>query len=402
MTNPNVLAWLIAALFVVVSMGESSHAWLSVHGTELASLQTEFKALKSKNIELRDTNLEREALHTLLAYPDGLPEGVSEFENYIIGNDDIAVRRSLIPGAGRGAFARRQFEAGEQLAEFKCVVVANDADTSKYTWSVNNTHSCDSISIPLYNPIMYANSIASEASCSQQNADLSILPSGQLFYVATRPIMEGEEILYDSGPGYFMYSDVTYECHMTRLQIASSRGDIDTTAALLADSEVRRTVDTVDTFGWTPLMLACEKGHLEVAKLLVEAGADVDRQTTSHTLATPLHIAAEKGHTEVVKFLLDSSNTNVNKEMARGFTPLMVAVGRGYVDIAEELVKSGASISKALEDGNTPITIAKHYGHFEIAEMLVEVGNSQNKTAPASANGKQYSQAIEREVACNF
>lgn len=339
-------------------------------------------------IHLHNINLEREALHELFSTPEGLPEGSSAFESNIIGNDDIAIRRSLIPGAGRGAFARRKFEAGEKLGEFKCAMVGSEEPSSKYTWNVNETHACDSISMPLYNPVMYINSIAAEGSCSRQNADLSILPSGELFYVATKAVMEGEELLVDYGPNYFIDSGTPYECHMTELHRASARGDFETARSLLSDPQVRHAVDSLDASGWTPLMLACENGYLNVVKLLAEAGSDLNRQATSGTNAAPLHIAAENGHTGIVKFLLDKSKMTINLEMSWGFTPLMLAAGRGHIDTAEVLIQSGASVFKALEDGGTAITIASHYGHTEIVEMLSRTGThlNENATTGISAN----------------
>ena len=50
--------------------------------------------------------------------------------------------------------------------------------------------------------------------------------------------------------------------------------------------------------------LHCQKGHVEVAKLLVDRGADTDKARGDG--ATPLIIACQKGHLEVVKILVDS------------------------------------------------------------------------------------------------
>ena len=50
-----------------------------------------------------------------------------------------------------------------------------------------------------------------------------------------------------------------------------------------------------------PLHLASREGHLEVAQVLIEHGADLAAQTEDGS--TPLHWASERGHVEVVQLL---------------------------------------------------------------------------------------------------
>jgi ankyrin repeat protein len=53
----------------------------------------------------------------------------------------------------------------------------------------------------------------------------------------------------------------------------------------------------------TPLHFACKKGHLEIAKKLLEKGANPSNQKNDER--TPLHDAAENGFTQLVALLLD-------------------------------------------------------------------------------------------------
>jgi hypothetical protein len=59
-----------------------------------------------------------------------------------------------------------------------------------------------------------------------------------------------------------------------------------------------------DLYGRTPLSWASERGHLEVVKLLVEKGANMN--TIDQDKFTPLHNASVRGHVEVVKLLSGS------------------------------------------------------------------------------------------------
>ena len=72
-----------------------------------------------------------------------------------------------------------------------------------------------------------------------------------------------------------------------------------------------------------PLHLAIEKGYINVVKLLIENGADVNSKSFSfqnwlHFIPsiimlqfpmnkTPLHIAIEKGNIEIIKLLIENS-----------------------------------------------------------------------------------------------
>lgn len=65
---------------------------------------------------------------------------------------------------------------------------------------------------------------------------------------------------------------------------------------------------------WTPLHHACYKGHLDIAELLVEAGAAVDALSIGN--ATPLMRAIEISRLDIVYFLItagaDIQITNSN------------------------------------------------------------------------------------------
>ena len=63
----------------------------------------------------------------------------------------------------------------------------------------------------------------------------------------------------------------------------------------------------------TPLHVAIRHGHLEIAKLLVQLGADPNSETKDHF--TALHLAISEGHTNFVKFLIDSRACDLESEM---------------------------------------------------------------------------------------
>jgi hypothetical protein len=75
--------------------------------------------------------------------------------------------------------------------------------------------------------------------------------------------------------------------------------------------------------GRTPLMFACHAGNVAVARLLIDAGADVNAEDDSSF--TPLHCTCvdfrAAKHAEILQLLVESSS-DVNASTAEGFTPV--------------------------------------------------------------------------------
>ena len=59
-----------------------------------------------------------------------------------------------------------------------------------------------------------------------------------------------------------------------------------------------------DTCGWTPLYICAQNEHLEVARALIEAGADVNAKENNGW--TPLYICARNGHLELARALINA------------------------------------------------------------------------------------------------
>jgi ankyrin len=84
--------------------------------------------------------------------------------------------------------------------------------------------------------------------------------------------------------------------------------------------------------GWlTPLMLAAREGNVETARILVEAGADVNALAGDGKNA--LALAIFNGNYELASFLVDA-RSNVNQADTQRFTPLFWAVDRRNMETA--------------------------------------------------------------------
>lgn len=129
--------------------------------------------------------------------------------------------------------------------------------------------------------------------------------------------------------------------------------------------------------GWTILMFAAREDHPEVAKILLDNGADVNatgEERGEWSGATALTIAAEKGHTDIVKVLL-ARGANVNAQNNHGSnTALMYAAEFDYPDVVKVLLASGANVTPKDKDGETALMTAKRRGRTEIMQLLKDAG----------------------------
>ncbi|PQA82863.1 hypothetical protein C5F52_12125 [Limnohabitans sp. TS-CS-82] len=90
------------------------------------------------------------------------------------------------------------------------------------------------------------------------------------------------------------------------------------TAVLLAQEPQTR-VEVSNPNNESALMMAAINNQLEVATVLIERGAEVNRKGW-----TPLHYAATRGHIAMMRLLLENS-AYIDAESPNGTTPLMMA-----------------------------------------------------------------------------
>jgi len=95
----------------------------------------------------------------------------------------------------------------------------------------------------------------------------------------------------------------------------------------------------------SPLHWAAMEGHIEIVRLLCDSGADVEARTNDNTLRPglrPLHDAAYDGHISVVKELIEERNAEINSRDYNGGTALWMAHVHDRADVAAYLVSRGA------------------------------------------------------------
>ncbi len=121
-------------------------------------------------------------------------------------------------------------------------------------------------------------------------------------------------------------------------------------------------------FGRTALHYAAGGGHLSVAQILVERGADPN--TKADTGYTPLHVASGLHQRTLVEFLI-AKGANVNALDARG-TPLMAAVSKEDEEMASLLIAKGADVNLGDNQGRRPLHIALDIEKPNLTKLLLK------------------------------
>jgi ankyrin repeat protein len=118
--------------------------------------------------------------------------------------------------------------------------------------------------------------------------------------------------------------------------IAATTGDKVLVALLIAHGARLNDAKT----GETPLHSAIAERHVDVARLLINQGANVNARNQSGR--TPLHFVASLIDDPDLAELLIQHGADVNaREIKFGATPLVFAVGRRNVRVAEVLRRHG-------------------------------------------------------------
>ena len=116
------------------------------------------------------------------------------------------------------------------------------------------------------------------------------------------------------------------------------------------------------------LYVACAEDHLEVVKLLLEKGANINQAYKNGT--PPLYIAYYNGHLNVAEWLL-KNGANVNQTDNNGDSLLLIALKKDHFDVANLLLHYGANVNQVNKSGVSPLYVVCKKGHFEMAGLLL-------------------------------
>ncbi|XP_058837030.1 uncharacterized protein LOC131693323 [Topomyia yanbarensis] len=171
--------------------------------------------------------------------------------------------------------------------------------------------------------------------------------------------------------------DIFTETQITPLIVAALMKHMDMVKVLL---KYGANVNHADLSQRTPLLAALENDCKDMVQLFLDHGADVDLVRTfrydNDKHCTVLHFLAVKGFITALPLVLGS--LDVNCIDSHGMTPLHYAASSNQLEMIEFLADSGATIDCTDKDGTTPLMRAASKGNVEVFRKLVELGASIN------------------------
>ncbi|KAI5849386.1 ankyrin repeat-containing domain protein [Morchella snyderi] len=138
-------------------------------------------------------------------------------------------------------------------------------------------------------------------------------------------------------------------------------------------------VDAMSDYGQTALHAAAGGGHVDMAKLLLEKGANVHARNSGGR--TAVYAAAKGGHVDMVELLLENGAFFNVRNHYYIQTALYAAAKGGHVDMAKLLLEKGADVHATSYNGQTALYVAAEGGHVDIAKLLLEKGANVHATS---------------------
>jgi uncharacterized protein len=133
-----------------------------------------------------------------------------------------------------------------------------------------------------------------------------------------------------------------------------------------------------DSFGLSPLQVAvcCKDLDISLIERLIEKGADINYNTPSNALAKPfegwtsLHYAISCGADDVARLLIEKG-ANVNSIADDGTTPLIIAAKNDSVFMAKFLLEKGADVNWRDMKKKSALSYAK--GPFSKKKTMIQL-----------------------------
>ena len=148
--------------------------------------------------------------------------------------------------------------------------------------------------------------------------------------------------------------DATFTNQVNQTLDAACNGDKETIQTLIQQDNSLANIKSKEIQS-TPLHFAAHRGYLDIVKLLLDAGANVNAKEGNYSKSTTLHWAAKEGHLQVVRLLVESGAKIDVKDNWFNLTSLGWAIivncfdeedsiGNSHSEVREYLLSQGAQL----------------------------------------------------------
>jgi ankyrin repeat protein len=187
--------------------------------------------------------------------------------------------------------------------------------------------------------------------------------------------------------------NATDQFELTALTWAAMKSQVDIARVLLEAGANPNPPPSQIAPGGFPWARAAGVGSLEMVDLLLDAKADVNLKDKEGTTAI-FKAAQHQTDPAVIRRLLEAG-ANINERSDNGMTCLFGAAAQGRVENVRLLIREGATVDVRSNSNETVLIHASFGGHSEIVQILLEAGAdpavkmSDGRTAGdvAAANG---------------
>ncbi|HEX4273785.1 MAG TPA: ankyrin repeat domain-containing protein [Bryobacteraceae bacterium] len=165
---------------------------------------------------------------------------------------------------------------------------------------------------------------------------------------------------------------------------AAEQGNLNNVKSLVQKSDV----NSAQGDGMTALHWAAYREDVEMARVLIQAGANVNAANRLKAV-TPLLIASNAGNAAVIDLLL-KNGADANLANTLGTTPLMLAAASGKVDAVKTLLDHGANVNaRESSRRQTALMFAAALDRDAVVRLLASRGadlNATSKIVPINAD----------------
>jgi|GEM_PF-516294 len=139
--------------------------------------------------------------------------------------------------------------------------------------------------------------------------------------------------------------------------------------------------------GWSTLHAAAYSGNVELVKLLISRGANIEAIAKTKYKNTPLHTAMLTRQYEVARALV-LAGADINHADGN-YTALHDAARQGNAEIARFFIEHGADPNARTDRGETPVSAARSHGHPELAAELEKLAAKSTKSVGVARASRQ-------------